>query len=414
MTAPHVSIVVPTRDRRESLGRLLRTLSVQSPVDGGFEVIIVADGCRDSTARHVRTLSLPFDVHVLELPPSGPSASRNCGAALATGEILIFLDDDVEPEPQLVRAHAEFQASHARAVGLGYLPPVVVGGLFGATLRVWWEGMFDGPRRAWHRYTYRDLLTGNFSIARADFEALGGFDPALRCHEDWDFGYRAIRQLLELRFLPRAVAAHHDATDVERALRRKFDEGVADVHLARKYPELIITMPLGRRSVERMLRSKVARLAWHHADRGDRLVRAAHRILRFYERWNLRFRWRALLDRMLGYWYWRGVASALGMPERLGELIAQAPAAQGPGLEVDLAAGIDSAVRLVDARRPRSVRLTYAARVLGEVPDIPGAERLRSVHLRRAIARELSVDVRRALTESAHAVVPPAFVTPAV
>lgn len=410
MAAPFVSIVVPTRDRSESVRRLLRALSLQPGIEGAFEVIVVADGCSDSTVRHVREAPWPFPVHVLELPPSGPSVARNCGASLAAGEILLFLDDDVEPEPGLVRAHAKCHAAQPRSLGLGYLPPVVGGGLFGATLRAWWEGMFDGPRRLWHRYTYRDLLTGNFSIERADFEELGGFDPELRCHEDWEFGFRAIRRGFEFRFLPAAAACHYDVTDLRRSLRRKCDEGVADVQLARKHPELIPALPLGRRS-DGMFDSKAARLAWQRPRTGDRLLAASQRLLAFYERWNLRFRWRALLDRMLVYSYWRGVAAAVGSRESLADLLIGAPGPEPPEFEVDLAAGIDAAARLIESHRPRSVRVVHGSRVIGDIPDVPGAERLRSVHLRRALARELAPAVAGAL--AAERGLPACFVSPA-
>lgn len=399
MLSPLISVIVPTRDRSESVSRLLRALSLQEPFDGGYEAVVVADGCSDGTVRQVTTASWPFDVHVLEQPSSGPSVARNCGAALARGEILLFLDDDVEPEPGLMHAHADFHDSQPHAIGLGYLPPVVGGDLFGITLRGWWESMFDGPRSIAHRYQYRDLLSGHFSIRRVDFQRLDRFDETLRCHEDWDLGARAIAAGLDLRLVPGAAAQHHDTTTLRKALRRKFEEGIADVQLAEKHPDLIPSMPMAWTGAAATTRSRLLRLAWDHPVAGDRLVGSLARLLAAYERWHLRFRWRALLERMLTYWYWRGVAERLGSRENLVSLLSRARVEPDAGLVVDLAAGIEAAAAIVDARRPRSLRLLHGTRHVGDIPAVPGAERLRSIHVRRALARELAPQFAAALAE---------------
>ncbi|HEU4786947.1 MAG TPA: glycosyltransferase family A protein, partial [Gemmatimonadaceae bacterium] len=104
-TTPAVSVIVPTHDRCDSLARLLRALASQQNVGGDYEAIVVADGCSDGTAPRVRSTRWPFPVHVLEQPASGPAIARNCGAAIASGRILLFLDDDTEPETRTLAAH---------------------------------------------------------------------------------------------------------------------------------------------------------------------------------------------------------------------------------------------------------------------------------------------------------------------
>jgi GT2 family glycosyltransferase len=383
-----LSVVIPTRDRPESVARLLRALERQYPIDGGFEAVVVADGCTDATVRRLRAGAWRFPCHVLEQPSSGAAAARNCGAALASGSLLLFLDDDVEPEPGVLRAHVALHDAQPDTIGIGYLPPIVEQrGFMGVSLRGWWESMYDGPRRPHHRYTYRDFLSGHFSIPAPVFEALGGFDAGLRCHEDYELGYRAIQAGLQLRLIADAVAWHHDATDIAKALRRKFEEGVADVQLARRYPELVPTLPLAWQPEGGRVARVLRRCAWDYPATGQLLARSLLSMLGSYERWRLRFRWRSRLEALMAHAYWRGVISVVGTRERLREISARDARTVVPDLIIDLANGIEAAEAQLEARRPRSARLVLRSHVVGDIPDSPGAEALRGAHLRWHVAR---------------------------
>lgn len=94
---PLVSVIVPTRDRSEMLGRCLAGLAGQTMLDE-LEVIVVDDGSRipDAVAAVVDGYSF---ARVVRQTPSGPAAARNSGAAKAWGDVLCFIDDDCEPEP---------------------------------------------------------------------------------------------------------------------------------------------------------------------------------------------------------------------------------------------------------------------------------------------------------------------------
>ena len=121
---------------------------------------------------HWRRSSGRFRVRVLEQPHRGPAAARNRGAAAATGDLLIFLDDDIEVLPGFVAAHVEAHAT-PDSVAIGYLPPQLQGrrDLFSVMLRAWWEAMFERMRDPGHRFAYSDLLSGNFSLSRSAVRA---------------------------------------------------------------------------------------------------------------------------------------------------------------------------------------------------------------------------------------------------
>jgi GT2 family glycosyltransferase len=397
MIAPRFSIVIPTHNRRAAVTRLLGALGRQDPVPGRFEVVVVADGCTDGTMEAVRTLDTEFPCTVLEQAASGPAAARNRGAAHAVGDILLFLDDDVEPRPGVLRAHAEFHSQVADGIGIGYLEPVVTArGFFGVVLRGWWESMFEESRRPGHRYVYSDLLTGHCSLERSAFERLGGFDAALHSHEDYELGYRAIAAGMNLRFVAGATAIHHETSELAKTLRRKVDDGIADVSLLQRYPMLGASLPLARRTAPALVGRVAARLAAITPRAGDWFVAGAGWLLPAYEWMGLRFRWRALLEDLLDYWYWRGIAQATGGTARLAALLQNAPPPMEPELELDLARGIGDAERRVDEVRPRRVRFVYGPHLIGTLPERDGAERLRGLHLREMIVRHFAREYLRA------------------
>lgn len=93
--APRVSVIVPVHNGEATIGRCLAALS-QTPA-GLLEVIVVDDRSSDQTpsiaaARGARVIPNSGE--------RGPAAARNVGAAAARGDILLFVDADVEVQPQ--------------------------------------------------------------------------------------------------------------------------------------------------------------------------------------------------------------------------------------------------------------------------------------------------------------------------
>lgn len=403
MATPSMSVVIPTRNRCDSVARVLRSLDEDGAAHP-VEAVVVDDGSSQNLEDRLSHETFSFPVRVITQPPSGAAAARNNGARAARGDVLLFLDDDLQPGSGLVAAHAAAHASREDVVGIGDLPPVVdAKSLFGLTLLGWWEAMQDDVRRPGHRYTYRDLLSGQFSIRRTQFLALGGFNEKLRAREDYELGWRAISAGLELRFLANAVAGHVDRSDLNKACRRKFEEGIADLYLLRTYPELAGSLPLARTGIRSRLLRLMSRLAWSRPGLGETAVRVLAGALTAYEAIKLRTRWKRVLDGILGYWYWRGVASVAGTRAAF-EALRPAIREHGvPDLTIDLAEGWKAAEDRLDALRPRSVRLVIGSCLVGDIQDVPGAEPLRGVHLRPLLATSLRAEYLRALVSAGRA-----------
>src|SRR5690242_8167475 len=97
--SPFVSVVIPTYNRCESLKRTLEGLARQDYPTIDFEVIVVSDGSTDKTEEVLKTYAVaaPFRLRFFTQANSGPSVARNRGVQESTGEVIVFLDDDVEP-----------------------------------------------------------------------------------------------------------------------------------------------------------------------------------------------------------------------------------------------------------------------------------------------------------------------------
>ena len=395
---PKISVVIPTHDRSEALSRLLMALRDQTSAADDFEVVVVADGCQDETVTKIRNQHWPFRVRMLEQPASGAATARNRGAEHASGDVLLFLDDDVEPDPDLLRAHLALHAEHEAVVGLGSLRPVIrQDSLFGVTIRGWWEEMSAPVRELGHRYSCFDLLSGHFSIRRQDFKALGGFDSTLRCREDYELGYRVSAAGLAYRLVTGAEARHHETSNLAKVIRRKLDEGIADVGLCERHPALADALPLRRKPIGSRLTPLLHWLAWHQPAIGDALAWCVTSTLPFYEFWRLRYRWRVRIEDLLSYWYWRGVATATGSRVRLTALLAKRADERDACVTIDLGAGLEAAEAQLDRLRPVSIRLVYGEHFIGELKEAPGAEPLRGIHLRRIIMRQFADEYLRAV-----------------
>jgi glycosyltransferase involved in cell wall biosynthesis len=110
MTVPYFSIVIPTYNREDFIGRTLTT--IQSQTIDKWEVLIVDDGSQDNTVDVVRPFL--FDSRFQYLPKENAErgAARNYGLARAQGDYVIFLDsDDLFHPNHLATLQAAIQAA---------------------------------------------------------------------------------------------------------------------------------------------------------------------------------------------------------------------------------------------------------------------------------------------------------------
>ena len=233
---PFFSIVVPTYERRDLVRETVRSLG-ELKYGGRFEVIVVVDGSTDGTAAALASLGCPFPLSVIEQPNRGAAQARNRGAAAATGEILLFIDDDMLCAPNLLEQHARLYREGADAI-TGEITPhhELPDGLRATDLPKFAPS--DGNALA----SAFDIFTGQLSVKRKVFKELGGFDESFTAsggygNEDLDFGARLLARYT-VRINPAAITMHRDRVDPFQVLRRARLLATADVRFANKHPKL--------------------------------------------------------------------------------------------------------------------------------------------------------------------------------
>ena len=239
-----LSVVVPTFNRSRELRRCLEALERQTADPGCFEVVVVDDGSADDTPETLAEFSGRLPLHAIRQANRGPSAARNRGIREATGELCLFIDDDILATPELVAEHIRGQRE-GPAIGLGRLDLEMLraGGL-AAHFAEWWNGHYELFAEG-REPDFWDCFTGNMSVPAATLAEVGGFDEELRRSEDVELGFRLVEAGLRPRYLPRARARQRNRKGF-RAIARDFDgAGAAAPALWRRHPGMLGYAPLG-------------------------------------------------------------------------------------------------------------------------------------------------------------------------
>jgi GT2 family glycosyltransferase len=218
-----LTIVIPTYSREQVL---VETLSHLLNLDITAEEIIVIDQTAEHETGTIEALSRMAEknqIRWIRLPnPSIPHA-MNVGLLEARHDIVLFLDDDIMPEKNLVAAHQRaYQEKDVNIVagqvlqqGEEILSPELDNGSF----------RFCSGRRQW----VTELMGGNFSAKRETVLRLGGFDEnfvQVAYRFEAEFSDRAMAAGEKILFEPAAGILHLKAA---RGGTRAFGEHLTTI-----------------------------------------------------------------------------------------------------------------------------------------------------------------------------------------
>ena len=238
-----ISVVIPTYNRRESLANTLGALAAQRGVPDAFEVIVSIDGSQDGTSEYVASLCAPYRLSHVWHPNAGRATACNRGARQASGEILLFLDDDMEPDPDCLSAHLAAHEGSTRKAVTGPIPfsnealttPLV------EFLKDKTDVVLSRLVQPDYERGVRDFFSSNFSIARDLFLDLEGFDENFRLYgnEDVELACRLSQAGVPIIFDPRPIARQHYSKDFRGLAWDNIEKGRTVILLAMKHPEVV-------------------------------------------------------------------------------------------------------------------------------------------------------------------------------
>ena len=210
---PEISVVIATLNREEPLCNTLRYF-LEIETYPAFEVIVIDQSDRHLEPTREFLARSAAKIRYVSTDYKGLPKARNHGVRLAKGEIIVFVDDDVEPTPGFLHAHA-----------CCYADPGVVG-VAGAVLE---RDQSLTPRLGIDEREYLNLVQQrnmrfdvdfsfpaqwavgcNMSFRRAVLVDLGGFDEVFQrapIGDDAEFSARA-RKKGKICYSPDARLVH--------------------------------------------------------------------------------------------------------------------------------------------------------------------------------------------------------------
>jgi GT2 family glycosyltransferase len=221
--SPYFSVVIPTYNRVARLRHVITALEQQAYPSDAYEIIVISDGSTDGTDAYLEALrSFTMRLRWFSQANRGPAAARNVGIQMAGGEYVVFIDDDVVPEPQLLAEHA--RSHHETGRDVVVLGPLLTPEGFEMAPWVRWEQemlmkQYKAMLRGEWSATARQFYTGNASLRRSHILAAGGFDEGFRRAEDVELAYRLADKGLNFVFNMQAAGMHF----AERSFRAWLD-----------------------------------------------------------------------------------------------------------------------------------------------------------------------------------------------
>ena len=242
--APALSVIIPTHKRPAILTACLEHLERQT-VANRLEVVVVSDGHDPATIEAVNGRTWKIPVRFFEIPKSQQVAARNRGTKEASGDLVLFLGDDILLAPGACEAHLEAHARHNNIAVLGRIdwdPTVGITPVMRWLEKTGWQFGFDAlephaqqrvPEDVQHRYTYASNLSLPTNVARAvpfpeGLTEYGG--------EDIVFGSELKKLGVGLVYVPSARAAHRHRIELDDSLKRMCAIGKTAAIMAARDP----------------------------------------------------------------------------------------------------------------------------------------------------------------------------------
>ncbi len=237
---PRISVIIPTKNRQETLKRVLQALEKQDCSRYSFEVIVIDDDSTDKTPAFLRDFAKSTTLNFSFFRGNGQTAgaARNIGLSKAQGDLILFLDSDTIPYPDLVRRHLQFQNGLSRSVDCLMGQVRMAPELATANQARLWETDLALPEDSFREVDCWDFRTANTSLKRIACDWVGGFDPKLEASEDTELAFRLAKRGVRFYYDGSIIATHHHPMSLKDYLHKGAMYGRAVAYWYNANPEV--------------------------------------------------------------------------------------------------------------------------------------------------------------------------------
>ncbi len=243
MAPPTVSVLLPMWNEEPYIARSLDSLLAQE-FDGRLEIVIADGMSSDRSVEIVREyMEETGQIVLVENPRRNTAIGRNLCLEASSGEIVVaFIAHAVAPPGFLATLVGKLREAPPEvvAVGAANLAPGE-DSLSGQIISVVNSSLLGGARSVDQNARYRqDQEVESIALIayRAEVvKALGGYDEALWCGEDYELNYRLGKAGHKILFTPETVGYRFNRSSLRKFFRQMFRYGIARGLISRKHPD---------------------------------------------------------------------------------------------------------------------------------------------------------------------------------
>jgi len=213
---PLVSIVIPTKNSEATIEKCLE--SIRNQTYSNIEIIVVDGFSKDK----IKKIAENFRARIL-LTDVKRSEARNIGAENARGEIVLFVDSDMELDRSVIEECVEKVREGYHAV---IVPEVSLGRGFWARCKALEKLCYIGD----------ETIEAARLFERSAFEAVKGYDEELIAGEDWDLSQRVKKAGFRVGRVYALIKHHEGKLGFWETIKKKYHYGKTIQKYRNKHP----------------------------------------------------------------------------------------------------------------------------------------------------------------------------------
>lgn len=237
MSNTTVSVIIVTHNRKGRLKRCIESVLQNSMVSE--ELVIVDDSdagkdCQDLIVAFQKLYSDMDFIYIRIFPKRGVSFSRNEGIKASSGDIVAFIDDDCDADPEWIERIQSSHKEHPSALAItGLVTPKYPTNYWNRVLFTFHDDKENKTRST-------DLLFGsNYSFKREVFSKFQIYfnDELPYCSEDRYIAFQLTKRGLVMLYDPSIQVRHDFRTDAYSVMKQWIRYGLSDFYFWKLTPD---------------------------------------------------------------------------------------------------------------------------------------------------------------------------------